>query len=292
MKALFLVNDRSGRRKREDIRALIAASWTAAHEIADCGAIEDLDRIVERAAGDHVDVIFAVGGDGTVHEVAKRLAATSIALGILPTGSGNGFALHLGIPLDPRLALEACREGSVVTIDVAEVNGIPFVGVMGLGLDAAIAHGFASSAARGLRTYVAEGLRAFGNLKPAPYMIAIDGVEKEWNAVVVAVANSSQYGNNARISPLASLQDGLLDVVIVGNVPLVSAPLLLARLFTGSLHNSSIVSIQQTREVRIRRAEAGQAHLDGEPVVLPAELHVRVRPNALRVLLPASAGRI
>ena len=292
MKALFLVNSRSGRRRRDNLRALIDASWTTEHEILDCGPVEDLDGIIERAVTDHVEVVFAVGGDGTVHEVAKRLRDTPMALAILPTGSGNGIALHLGIPTDTRLALEACRNGSIVTIDMAEVNGTPFVGVMGLGLDAAIAHGFAGSTSRGLRTYVTEGLRAFSSLKPAHYSIEIDGKREERRAVVVAVANSSQYGNNARISPLASLQDGLLDVVIVENVSLVAAPLLLARLFTGTIDRSNLVTITQAREVTIRRASAGQAHLDGEPVMLPAELRVTVHPRALRVLAPSATTRI
>ena len=292
MKALFLVNSRSGRGRRDDLRALIDASWTDHHEILDCGAVEDLDAVIERAIADRVEVVFAVGGDGTVHEIAKRLSGTSIALGVLPTGSGNGFALHLGTPTDTRMALEACRDGSIVTIDMADVNGTPFVGVMGVGLDAAIAHGFAASTTRGLRTYVNEGLRAFGSLKPEPFSIEIDGRREERQAVVVAVANSSQYGNNARISPLASMQDGLLDVVIVENVPLVAAPLLLARLFTGTIDRSNLVSITQAREVTICRAAAGQAHLDGEPVMLPAELRVTVRPGALRVLTPTPTTRI
>jgi diacylglycerol kinase (ATP) len=284
MKAIFLVNARSGVR-RHDLEPILAG----AGETIPCQRKEDLDAIIDRALAQGVEVVYAVGGDGTVHEVAKRLIGKPIALGILPTGSGNGFAFHLGIPADPRLALEQSRSGTIESIDVAEVNGMPFVGVMGLGLDAEVAHRFAESGMRGLSTYVKEGLRAFSESAPERYTIEIDGVAAERSAVIVAVANSSQYGHHARIAPIASLQDGLLNVVVIDDVPLVDAPSMLARLFTGTIDRSKHVSITEARSVKIRRPAAGPAHLDGEPVILPAELHVRVIPRALRVLVPAGA---
>ena len=292
MKALFLVNERSGRKRPFDVSELIRASTAFEAEIVSCTRKEDVDAIVDGAERDGVEVVFAVGGDGTVHEIAKRLIGRAPALGILPIGSGNGFARHIGLPLDPTLTLDACRAGRIVTIDTVEVNGAPFLGVMGIGLDAVIAERFASSNVRGLETYVREGLRAFTEFHAEEYEVAWGAEKVRQRAFVVAVANASQYGNNARIAPLASLQDGLLDVVIVHDIGLLAAPLLLARLFQGTLDRSAGVTMVQAPEVTIRRAAAGPAHLDGEPVVLPEELRVHVVPSSLRVLVPDTAAAI
>ena len=289
MKALFVVNERSGPRRALDIESLVRASWHGSYELQPCGRKEDLDAIIDRAEAAQIDVVFAVGGDGTVHETAKRLIGRKPALGILPTGSGNGFARHIGLPADLAASLESCRGERIVTIDTADVNGNPFLGVMGIGFDAVVADRFASSTTRGLETYVKEGLAAFSHFQAEEYRITANGATIMQKAFVVAVANSGQYGNNARVAPLASLQDGLLDVVIVNDTSLVGAAVLLARLFTGSFHRSDAVTTLQTSEVVIQRPSAGVAQLDGEPCTLPEELHVRVHPRSLNLLVPDSA---
>jgi diacylglycerol kinase (ATP) len=292
MKALFLVNEKSGKRRDFDLADLIRRTSPFEHRIVSCARKEDVDAIVDDAERDGVDVLFAVGGDGTVHETAKRLIGRRPALGILPTGSGNGFARHIGLPTDPAASLAACKSGRIETIDTAIVNDQPFLGVMGIGFDAMVADRFASSHVRGLETYIKEGLRAFAEFKAEGYEIAANGETRTRAAFVVAVANSGQYGNNARIAPLASLQDGLLDVVIVDDTRLIDAAFLLARLFNGTLHRASGVTMLQAAEVTIRRANAGPAHLDGEPVTLGAELFVRVQPKSLRLLVPDGASKI
>ncbi len=289
MKALFVVNERSGPRRKLDVTAAIRRAATFEHEIVPCGRKEDLESIVERAEREGFDVVYAVGGDGTVHETAKRLIGRKPALAILPTGSGNGFARHLGIPIDPERAIRACGGGRIVTIDTAEVNGSPFIGVMGVGFDALIADRFASSEVRGLKTYAKEGLRAFAHFHGEEYEIALGARIVRQRAFVVAVANSGHYGNNARIAPLASLRDGLLDVVIVDDASMLRAMLLLPALFRGTIHRAAGVTTLQAAEVVIRRPAAGPAHLDGEPYALPAELRIRVRPQSLNVLVPDDA---
>lgn len=287
VKALFIINEKSGRRRDLDIRGAIArgcAGWST--EILPCGRKEDLDAMIDRAERESFDVVFAVGGDGTVHETAKRLVHRRPALGILPTGSGNGFARHIGLPMEPDAALAALQQARVETIDTAEVNGERFLGVMGVGFDALVADRFASSTTRGLETYVREGLKSFGEFRAEDYEITANGETQRSRALVVAIANSGQYGNNARVAPLASLRDGLLDVVIVNDTSLVNVPLLLARLFAGSFHRSNFVTSLQAPEVTVRRPSAGAAHLDGEPVSLGEVLHVRVVPRSLRVLVP------
>lgn len=292
MKALFIVNRRSGTKRGFDAAAVIRRACPFEHEIAFSERKEDLDAMIDAAEGNGVDVVFAVGGDGTVHETAKRLIGRGPALGILPTGSGNGFARHIGLPLDPAACLAACGRGRIVTIDTASVNEHPFLGLMGIGLDAVIAERFASSNVRGLRTYVKEGLHAFAALHAEEYEIEIHGRRQRHRAIVIAVANSGQYGNNARVAPRASIQDGLLDVVIIGETNLLRAPVLIARLFSGSFHRARGVTTLQASELTIRRASAGPAHLDGEPLTLPAELHIRVRPRSLRLLVPDSSAEL
>ena len=292
MKALFLVNERAGARRKFDVAEVIRRAAVCEFEIVSCGEKSDLPAIVDRAERDGFDVVYAVGGDGTVHETAKHLIGRRIALGILPIGSGNGFARHIGLPLDPAESIRACRAANIVTIDTAEVNGTPFLGVMGVGFDALIAERFASSDVRGLKTYVREGIRAFRHFHGEEYEIALASKTITRRAFVVAVANSGQYGNNARIAPLASLRDGLLDVVIVDDASLLRALLLLPSLFRGTIHRAAGVTWLQAAEVVVRRPTAGPAQLDGEPYTLPAELHVRVRPQSLRVLVPEGARRL
>lgn len=292
MNALFLVNERSGKRRGFDVVELITRASPFAHRIVHTARKEDVDAIVDDAERDGVDVVYAVGGDGTVHETAKRLIGRKPALGILPIGSGNGFARHIGLPTDPEASLKACGQCRIETIDTATVNGDAFLGVMGIGFDAMVADRFASSHVRGLETYVKEGLRAFAEFKAEQYEIVANGETLRRAAFVVAVANSGQYGNNARIAPLASLQDGLLDVVIVDDARIIDAAFLLARLFNGTLHRANGVTMLQTSEVTIRRPSEGPAHLDGEPITLGAELHVRVRPRSLRLLVPDLTTRL
>ena len=292
MKTLFLVNARSGARRKVDIATLIREAAGDAVTIRPTERKEDLDGAIDEAEREGFEVVYAVGGDGTVHEIAKRLIGRQLALGILPTGSGNGFARHIGLPIEPRASLRACGQRRVETIDTAVVNDMPFVGVMGIGFDAFVADRFAASSVRGLKTYVQIGITSYFGYRPERYRITVDGKSIEREAWVVAVANTSQYGNDARIAPLASLQDGLLDVVLIRDVSLLRMPFALLRLFRGTLHRAHGVEMLQGREVTIERAAPGAAHLDGEPVTLGARLEVGIRPRSLRVLLPDAVGRI
>jgi len=188
--------------------------------------------------------------------------------------------------------MQSCRGGRIVTIDTARVNGMPFLATMGVGFDAAIAEAFANAGTRGLRTYVRAGLREFRRFRAESYDITIDGATRTRRAFVVAVANAAHYGNNARIAPPASLQDGVLDVVIVDEVNILQAAALVPRLFRGTIDKSRHVTIAQGTRIEIRRPAAGPAQLDGEPVSLPARLSIEIVPQSLRVLVPDRVGRI
>jgi YegS/Rv2252/BmrU family lipid kinase len=292
VKTLFLVNARSGANRRRDLSALIHEEWKFEHEILGCGSKEELDDVIGSAAANGVRIIYAVGGDGTVHEIAKRMVHADLALGILPTGSGNGLARHLCLPIEPRASLRACSALRIETIDTATVNGATFVSTMGVGFDAWVAGAFAAEGTRGLRTYTRVGMRGFARYAPEEYELTIDGETTHRRALVIAVANASQYGNNARIAPLASLQDGILDVTIIEHPSLFRMPIIVARLFAGNLHRGRGIATFRGRSITIKRAAAGPAHLDGEPLTLPESLAIEVVPRSLRVIVPLAARGI
>lgn len=292
MKTLFLVNARSGPNRRLNAAALIAKTCDWEHEIAACGSIDELDDVIRDAATRGMGAVFAVGGDGTIHEVAKRLIGTEVALGVIPTGSGNGFARHLGLPMNFRNAIRACCDLRSEIIDTATVNGMPFINMMGIGFDAWIADAFAAAGTRGLATYVRVAFRGFAKYAAEEYEVTVDGSATRHRAFVVAVANASQYGNNARIAPLASMQDGLLDVTLIEQAPLFRLPMIAAQLFAGNLHRAHGVSTMRGRSITIRRTSPGAAHLDGEPATLPDLLTIDVVPRSLRVIVPDSARAI
>jgi YegS/Rv2252/BmrU family lipid kinase len=290
LKTLFLVNARSGANRRLDAASIIRETCAWEHEIVACGSKEELDDVIASATARGVDVIFAVGGDGTVHEVAKRLIGTRIAFGVLPTGSGNGFARHLGMPMDLRAAFHACEKLRTETIDTATVNGAPFINMIGVGFDAWVADAFDKAGTRGLATYLRVGLRGLRRYEPEEYALTVDGAITRHRAMVVVVANASQYGNNARIAPLASMQDGMLDVTLIEQAPLFRIPMLAARLFTGTFDRARGVTPMRGRSITIIRRTAGAAHLDGEPVTLPEMLTIEIVPRSLRVVVPDSVG--
>ena len=296
MKTLFITNARAGKRRDQlRLHRLIEQHYgdsSREFTIEPCAAKEQLDALIPAAIQAGVALIFAVGGDGTVSEIGRRLIGTPVVLGVLPVGSGNGLARHLGIPLDIAAAVRASLAGKVTRIDTATVNEYPFLGIAGVGFDALIAERFAASTVRGLQTYVKESLLSIGSYKAAGYDIVVDGRRLYTRAFLITVANSNQYGNDVKIAPLASLQDGLFDVTIVGDAPLTSAPLILGRLLMGQIQESSHVTSFRGKRVEIIREAAGPAHVDGEPIHLPENLLFTINPASLNVLVPTSTRKL
>jgi YegS/Rv2252/BmrU family lipid kinase len=236
-----IINPISGTGGRPEIarqRAEMAAQWTGTRGIdaqivvtERPGHARDLSRAaVARGAR----LIVAWGGDGTMNEVASELAFTDVALGMMPSGSGNGLARELGLPLDPPAALDVAFGSTERIIDAGEIDGHLFFNVAGIGLDARVAHRFAQDGLvrRGFGRYMEIAVRELFTYEPDEHTIIFDGVETlRERTLLIAIANGQQYGNNARIAPHARVDDGRLDVTVVAGRPLLEALFQVPRVF-------------------------------------------------------------
>ena len=242
-------------------------------------------ELVHRQIHEGVACIVAVGGDGTVNEVAMAMRGTSAAMGIVPCGSGNGLARHLQIPLRLADALKLINDAEAIDIDYGLVNEKPFFCTFGTGFDARISSAFAQSGKRGLTTYLSVIAREFFSYRSKKYKLKIDGRKVKTRAMVVTVANSAQYGNNGYISPHADITDGKLDVCIVRPFPKLFAGLLAVRLLRKRIDKSRYYEMLQGEEIVIKRKRKGEVHLDGEPMAMGKKLEIKIIPHGLKVLV-------
>lgn len=233
--------------------------------------------------------VVAVGGDGTVNGAATALIGSDVALAVVPCGSGNGLARHLGLPMNVRRALQVINADNVETLDYCTVNDRTFVCTCGMGFDAEVAHRFAQKSHRGLVTYAVTSLEVFARYKPQRYRLTFDGHTIEEDAFVVACANAAQYGNNAFIAPHASMQDGLLDITVMRPFNPLVAPVIGVDLFTRRLDKNVHCHIYRAREVVIERPAEGAMHIDGEPIVMPSRLTVTCHPRGVKMFIPPTA---
>jgi diacylglycerol kinase (ATP) len=226
--------------------------------------------------------VVAVGGDGTVNEVAKALINRSTPLGILPLGSGNGLARHLGLPLTLSLSLKRLFDGAVKTIDSAELNGIPFFCTAGMGFDAYVGYLFSQQPSRGLATYVNVSMRSYWNYKPQKYKLNGKPIE----VFSLSFANAGQFGNNAWVAPQASVFDGLLDICTIIPFPKWYGSNLTYKLFTKQLKPSAYISYQLASDAVIEADKPPMIHYDGEPLQLETtRIEIKVKPKSLRIIV-------
>ena len=246
-------------------------------------------ELAERALASGLTKVVAWGGDGTLNQVGGVLAFRNAVLGIVPSGSGNGLARELGIPLDPEAAFGVAITGRERVIDCGELDGHLFFNIAGIGLDARIAHQFAATGLerRGFRRYLEITARELFRYDPDEHSITVGDTTVRSRALMVAIANSRQYGNGALIAPQAQLDDGQLDVVVIDNRPPWRALLQIPRVFLGQIAQLGGVTLMRGEQVEIASGAATLFHVDGEPFVGAARLTARVRPGALRVQVPA-----
>ena len=234
--------------------------------------------------------VVACGGDGTVNEVACALMGREAALGIVPTGSGNGLARELRISRRPEQALQTALSGEDRSIDVGELGGRPFVNLAGVGLAAEVADLFSRLAGRGLAGYVWATARQLLRYQARRYTLVVEGRAVERPALIVEAANGRQYGNGAVVAPHARLDDGLLDLVAVDPMRPARALWGLRRLFNGTIDRDPLVHCSQVRGVTISADEPLRFHVDGEAAQGGRSLSAVIHPRALRVRVPPPAG--
>jgi len=229
-----------------------------------------------------VSRVLAIGGDGTINETAQALRRSATALGIIPIGSGNGLARHLGVPLNPLKALNRALGGRPVVIDSAEINEHPFFCTAGMGFEAYVAHAFAKQPVRGLTTYVRTTLQAFWAYQPGQYVI--DGQEKQLFSLTFA--NAGQFGNNAWMAPKANIADGRLEQCELRPFPAQVAGMLAWRLFNKSIDQSAYWQGKSVTRATVQVDGPLLIHADGEPLTLAdGRAEIRILPESLLVLL-------
>ena len=230
------------------------------------------------------DAVVAVGGDGTVNEVARGLKDTKTALGILPMGSGNGFARHLNIPIRPQKALEMINHSEPINVDYGLANGRLFVSTCGTGFDAVVADNFAGSNKRGFMTYLQNTLKVAFSYQPQTYHIVGDGLDVTHKAFLITFANANQWGYEAMIAPKASVQDGKMDIMLMSSHAILGSASLALRLFTGSIDNSYFMDTIRAKEITLEREEVAPFHIDGDPVEMDKDIHIKIVADGLKVL--------
>ena len=288
-RVIFILNPASGTQNKELIISQIddiinkekyqsEIVWTsyAGHAV----------EIAQKAAEEGVYAVIAVGGDGTVNEIGRSLIHTDTIMGIVPSGSGNGLARHLQIPMEPKKALEVINESLVETIDYGLINKVPFFCTCGVGFDAFVSLKFAKAGKRGLLTYLEKTLQESLTYQPETYELETeDGIEKH-KSFLISCGNASQYGNNAYITPQATLTDGLLDVTILEPFTVLDVPSLAYQLFNKTIDQNSRIKTFRCKKLKISRSKSGVAHFDGDPMMTDHVVNIEIITNGLKVFVP------
>ena len=290
---VFIINPISGTRRKDDIPELIEARLDKerlSYETVFTEYSGHAAELARQSAANHADVVVAVGGDGTVNEVARSLVHTNTALGIIPSGSGNGLARHLCIPMDAVKALDIINECQIQQFDYGVINDLPFFCTCGMGFDAFISLKFAEAGKRGPITYVENVLKEGLKYQPETYEIVDDQGVIYNKAFLIACANASQYGNNAYIAPGATMKDGLLDVIIMEPFSVLDAPQIAADLFMKTLSNNSKIKTFRTKSIHIHRKHPGAIHYDGDPIMTGKDIDIHIEPLGLRIVTNPNAS--
>ena len=281
----FIVNPISHEIKGLNLENLIQKNLDLSkfeYTIAYTQSVGHATELAQKAREREIDIVAAVGGDGTVNEIGKALIHAETAMAIIPVGSGNGLARHLGIPVGFVEGVKALNKAHVTSIDVAKINDQPFLGVAGVGFDAHIAHKFDQYGKRGFFSYCRLVLQEFSRYTPTKYKMTLDGKPFAAQAFILSFANSSQYGNNFIVAPKAKLNDGQLEMVIIDKVSLLNAVPLLYRFQNGSLDHSTHFRSFLFKELILEQPEI-IAHLDGEPRIFHERIKITLETKSLKI---------
>lgn len=286
-KILFIVNPNSGKKISEQIVEIIRRVFpeNIYYHVAVWKNKDHFDEITSLLKTQGYTDAIAVGGDGTVNQVAKAILNTPIALGIIPAGSGNGLARTLGISMDTETAIKQIERGNYATIDHGTVNGIPFFCTSGVGFDAHIGKLFATSVKRGLKSYVKITVRELLSYRANDYILRFDGKEIKRKAFLITVANAGQYGNDFYIAPGAKMDDGLFHVAILKPFNAFKLPGLMTKILRRKAHLSASIETFATKRIQIVRQSAAPIHFDGEPTEAGEEVLFEIHPLSLKAIV-------
>lgn len=285
---LLIVNPISGTRDKDKLVPQLEAKLSEKNfkvETRFTKARGDAYDFTKQAVSDGCDVVVACGGDGTVNEVASALCGTNIPMAIIPSGSGNGLARHIGLTIDELAAVDIIDFENVCDCDYGEVNGDRFFCTFGTGFDAAVAKKFNEESTRGKTTYIKDAFLEFAKYRPQEYRVTIDDANTfDIKAYLIAVCNASQYGNNAFIAPEASITDGVFDVIIIKDAPHLQTLLAGIDMLTGCLPNNKQIDIIRCTKVDIvPKNDDSHVHLDGDPYPSAPEYSIRIFPGQIRL---------
>jgi diacylglycerol kinase (ATP) len=284
---LFLVNPISGGKRKHEVivklRKLIQQVGLDA-EVHETHSREDTIQRTSSAVEARFYAVVAVGGDGTINDIASQLTQTSTALGIIPMGSGNGLSRELKIPFSLTKAFNLILENRIRKVDTGTVNGKSFFNVAGIGFDAHIAGLFEKAESRGLLGYLRLILQTYSSYKPETYKLTIQGNTIQQRAFLLAVCNGTQFGNNAWVGPNAKLDDGKLDITMINRARWFDLPGLVYWMFRKQIHRSKVVSTFQGTDIQVERVSDGLVNLDGEPIKMSTHLNFSIIADSLSVI--------
>jgi diacylglycerol kinase (ATP) len=288
-KILFIINPRSGVDRVKALQGLIEQHLDKnkyTHEIAYTQYAKHGTELARKAAEEGIEIVVAVGGDGSVNDIIAGIHGTKTTLAIIPKGSGNGLARSLKIPLDPAHALALINKGTTATIDLGKADDRIFVSNTGVGFDALVARKFAKSNRRGMAIYSWIVTKYLWMYKEWKWDIEVDGISMQEKAFILTVANAAQFGYNFKIAPLADLQDGLFDIVIIKKYPKILGALIALRAFQGTLMKSKYVLHFKGKNVTISHPQLSLLQMDGDVHKCGNKVKIEMLKASLNILIP------
>ncbi len=285
-KLLFIINPISGIGKQQIVEKLLAKELDTSkfdYEISYTKYPKHAIEISKNATNQY-DAVVAVGGDGSVNEVCNGLVGSKTVLGVLPVGSGNGFAHYMKISTNLTKAIHQINDFKIKDIDSISFGDRNYINVAGVGFDAEVSHRFAEYGKRGFFSYVKVINRVVYTYKPKYYHIVVDGVEIKQRAFSISFANSSEFGNHAHVAPLAVIDDGFIDVCIVSPFPKLMLPIMVIHMYIKTLHKSIYTKTIKAKKVQFFITDRQEVHLDGEPIVFDKDLTIEINPLSIKVI--------
>ena len=288
LKIRFILNPVAGSSKRSEFPDLVRrvlSSDRFDYEIYVSEYPGQAAVLAQVAVDKHYDIVAVVGGDGTINQVGTTLIGTDVAMAVIPCGSGNGLSRCLNIPLNTLKALDLINRMAVCDIDTVTVNDLPFISIAGTGYDAQVAHDYAHDTRHGFNTYLRYIVKNYFTLGEQEYTLILEDRKFTTKAFFISFANSNQMGYDVPISPNASLWDGKVDICIVRKPNPLELPIVGSFFLTSHMDKSPKVEILQVPEATIIRPEAAVLNIDGESVMFEKDLHIKINPLSLHVIV-------